>query len=127
MARDSRKCRRICIEDHGWDGPLGRRFLTCHVCKRPIDLLKEPDSWRADHIRRKAEGGEDTAENLRPICLDCDCGESGKAANDTREVARGKRIGERHWGAKRSAGFRKAPEGYRYDWKQRRITRISDE
>lgn len=103
--RDSAKARRICVEAHHWHNLLGRKCLTCHVCKRAIDLHKEPTAWRADHIRRHAEGGEDTAENLWPICLECDCGTEGKAADDTRTVAKGKRIQDKADGVRRKSSF----------------------
>lgn len=101
MKRDSTKARRICVETHAWHNLLGRKCLSCHVCGDVIDLHKDPTKWRADHIRRHAEGGTETAENLWPICLDCDTGKDGKAANDTKEVAKGKRVGEKHYGIKR--------------------------
>ncbi len=98
MKRDSAKCRRICVDTHAWFNLLGRKCLSCHKCGRAIELLKEPNGWRADHIKRKAEGGDDTPENLWPICLDCDTGTDGKAAEDTRVVAKGKRISDKHDG-----------------------------
>jgi hypothetical protein len=102
MKRDSAKARRICVDTHHWHNLLGRKCLTCHVCKGVIDLVKDTTRWRADHIRRHAENGEESAENLWPICLDCDTGPDGKAAEDTRVVAKGKRISGRHDGIKRT-------------------------
>ena len=102
--RDSTRARRICVDAHKWVGPLGRWFLTCHRCRSAIDLVRSPDGWRADHIRRFAEGGEDTAKNLLPICLACDAGIGGKAADDTSEVAKGKRVRDRHLGIRRRKG-----------------------
>lgn len=100
MTRNSTKARRICVDTHAWFNLLGRKCLTCHVCSRTIELLKEPQGWRADHIKRHAEGGGETAENLWPICLDCDTGTDGKAADDTRAVAKGKRMADKHDGVK---------------------------
>lgn len=106
-ARNSTRARRICFDAHKWVNPLsGRTMLTCHVCKTWIDVLKDPTAWRADHIRRHAEGGEDTPENLFPICLDCDTGEDGKAAQDTRDVAHGKRASNKHFGIERKRPWR---------------------
>lgn len=121
MSRNTTKARRICLEAHKWVGPLGRHYLTCHVCRSMIDPVRQ--EWRADHIRRYAEDGEDTAENLFPICIDCDAGVGGKAARDTSEVAHGKRAADRHYGVKRPGGWRKAPAGHRYDWAIRRYVR----
>ncbi len=95
--RDSYRARRICFDAHKWLGPLGRWFLTCHVCKGHIDALYESKKWRADHIRRSAEGGLDTPENLWPICIDCDSGTDGKAAQDNKDIAKGKRVSAKHF------------------------------
>jgi len=98
--RDSTKCRRICFTAHRFYNAAGQVRLRCHICKVELDPTdrKPEKGWRADHIRRWAEGGEDTAENLWPICMACD---ATKAPRDTREVAKGKRAGEGHYGIKR--------------------------
>jgi hypothetical protein len=96
MTRNSTRARRICVDTHAWFNLLGRKCLTCHVCGSTIDLVAtKPHEWRADHIRRHAEGGEETAENLWPICIGCDTGSDGKAADDTRAVAKGKRVADK--------------------------------
>jgi hypothetical protein len=41
---------------------------VCHCCNSTINCL---DSWHAGHIVASANGGSDTAENLRPICVSC--------------------------------------------------------
>lgn len=87
--RDSVRARRICYETHRWENEAGRWRLTCHLCKGAVDPIRRGD-WRADHIRRWAEGGEDTPENLWPICTPCDV--KRKAPHDTREVAKGKAV-----------------------------------
>lgn len=90
--RNSARARRVCFEAHRHDGPLGKgRYLTCHECKCEIDVVKTPSGWRADHNVHWANGGEDTPENLWPICLGCDAGVGGKAADDTTKIAKGKR------------------------------------
>lgn len=108
MARNSNKARRTCVDTHAWFNLLGRKCLTCHVCGCTIELLStRPDKWRADHSRRHAEGGKETADNLWPICIDCDTGPDGKAAQDTKTIAHGKRMADRHDGVKiRGRGFR---------------------
>jgi hypothetical protein len=113
--RNSSKARRICVDTHAWINPLGRKCLTCHVCGCVIDLVAtKPEHWRADHIERHAEGGRETAENLWPICIDCDSGTDGKAADDTRAVAKGKRMADRHDGVKIKKPFPKRPEGQQW-------------
>jgi hypothetical protein len=88
--RNSTRARRICFNTHRTTHTLtGATVMICHVCRNYISPATDP--WRADHIKRHAEGGEDTPENLWPICLDCDAGVGGKAARDASEVAKGKR------------------------------------
>jgi len=113
--RDSVKARRICFDAHKWADETGRIMLTCHYKKHPINPARE--AWRADHIRRFAEDGEETAENLWPICKRCDV--LFKAPKDTKEVAKGKRVGERTYGIKQPKKSWK-PEGYHYDWERQR-------
>lgn len=114
-SRDSTKARRICFEAHSKVDADGKRYLVCHIC---ATRLNPPhDSWRADHLRRWAEGGSDTAENLWPICLSCD---EWKAPRDTRAVAKGKRAAQKHHGIRtakrpmpgsRGSGWRKRMDG----------------
>jgi hypothetical protein len=114
--RDSVKARRICYMAHRWQNTIGRWRLTCHVCKNSIDPIRRTD-WRADHIRRWAEGGEDTPENLWPICTYCDVTE--KAPQDTREVAKGKRVRDNLYVGKPKSKLSK-PKDMVFDWKRKR-------
>lgn len=98
LTRNSTKARRICFDAHKWSSSGGRIYLTCHICKCWIDVLKDPNGWEADHIRRHAEGGEDTAENLYPACVEC---HADKSAADTSDIAHGKRAGNKHFGIER--------------------------
>jgi hypothetical protein len=116
--RDSVKARRICFDARRTQDHLGRTILICHLNGCRIDPGR--DAWRADHIRRFAEDGEETAENLWPICKRCDAEE--KAPNDTREVAKGKRVRDFHYGIKRPKGFRR-PAGAKFDWSRGRYVR----
>ena len=100
--RNSAKCRRIVVQSQAVKGPGGRLLLICHVCGGTIDVLKDSSRWRADHIARYAEGGADVADNLLPICTDCD---AVKAPNDTREVAKGKSAGDVHHGIRTKPGW----------------------
>lgn len=126
MKRDSTKARRICFDAHKFVGPLGRPIMRCHYCHGFIDPVR--DQWRADHIRRHAEGGEDTAENLWPIHLTCDV--EFKAPNDTKEVAKGKRASNKHFNIERKqsrSSFRKKPPGTKFDWNAGRYVRVGGE
>lgn len=95
--RNSRRARRICRETHQQMDHLGRLIMICHCGCRGI-IYPKSSSWRADHIRRWSEGGRDTPDNLLPILLACDAGTDGKAAQDTKTVAHGKRMADRHYG-----------------------------
>lgn len=120
MSRNSTRARRVCFDAHKFVSPLtGKIVLQCHVCKREIDPVRE--EWRADHIRRHAEDGEESADNLRPICLACDGGKGGKAARDASEVAKGKRVRDRHYGIK-ARGWRR-PDGVKFDWRKGRYVK----
>jgi hypothetical protein len=113
--RDSVEARRVCFLTHKRQDSLGI-FLVCHRGGCRIDPVRKPGSWRADHYPiRWADGGTNAPENLWPICLICDCGTDGKAAQDTREVAKNKRCFEKHVGIRRKKGFYK-PKGAKYDW-----------
>ena len=116
--RDSVKARRICFDAHKWQDQAGRWRLTCHYRGCIIDPVRR-NSWRADHIRRFAEDGEETAENLWPICTTCDV--TNKAPHDTSEVAKGKRVRDSLY-IKKPKGWWK-PEGSRYDWSKGRYVR----
>ena len=91
--RDSTKARRICFDTHKKTDDRGVHMI-CHLHGCRIDPIRT--RWRADHIRRHAEGGLETAENLWPICEICD--REDKAPDDTSEVAKGKRVYEQNYG-----------------------------
>ena len=40
----------------------------CFCCKKVIDVF---ENWHAGHIKSYANGGSDTADNLRPVCGSC--------------------------------------------------------
>lgn len=110
MSRNSNKARGLVLDTHLQHDQMGA-FMICHCCGLRFDPATR--RWRADHIRRHAEGGEESAENLWPILESCDVGKDGKAADDTREVAKGKRVRANHYGVREKRnGFRKPPPGY---------------
>lgn len=50
---------------------------TCWLCGQPIDTRRrwpDPASLSLDHVRRRADGGHDSLDNLRPAHLRCNCG-----------------------------------------------------
>lgn len=98
MSRNSVKARRICFETHRQQDAMGIHML-CHICKQRISPGRDP--WEADHIKRHAEGGEESAENLWPAHEVC---HAAKSRKDASEVAKGKRVAAKHYGVqKRSA------------------------
>ena len=109
--RDSTNARRICFDTHRQTDDRGV-FMICHLNKCRIDPIRT--RWRADHIRRHAEGGEDTKENLWPICEACDL--QFKAPKDATEVAKGKRVKDRHYGIKKAS--RPMPGSKASGWKK---------
>ena len=120
MTRNSARARHICLETHGREDHMGR-YMSCHVCGLRIDPVRT--KWRADHIRRHAEGGTESPDNLWPICLTCDGGVDGKAARDTSAIAKGKRMSGRHFGTQQKGRGFYRPKGVKFDWSQGRYRR----
>ena len=112
--RNSVRARRICFETHKKTDQQGRIWMTCHLNGCRIDPVRDP--WRADHIRRWAEGGGDTPDNLLPICVRCDREE--KVPKDISEVAKGKRVAAKHYGVKKRSA-RPMPGSKASRWKRK--------
>lgn len=110
MSRNSVKARRICFETHRRQDAMGVHMI-CHLCKQRISPARDP--WEADHIRRHAEGGKESAENLWPAHQAC---HAAKSKKDVSEVAKGKRVAAKHYGVKRTA--RPMPGSRRSRWKR---------
>lgn len=103
MTRNSQRDREICLDAHLKHDAMGP-YMICH--RSGVRFNPATTRWRADHIRRHAHGGESTGENLWPILESEDAGPNGKAAQDTREIAKGKRMRKAHFGVKKRGGFR---------------------
>ena len=115
----SEKCRRIVLETHGFTNTLGRLCLRCEQCAVVIEAMRSQD-WDAEHRKTHAEGGEDTPENLFPMCTTCH--DTKTYTQDIPRIAKGKQQRDKHHGVKRTSGsFSRA--GYRYDWQQRRYVK----
>lgn len=105
--RNSTRARRICFDKWKQTDEAGHIYMICQCgkgtrpdCGQRIDPIRQ--RWRADHgIRKWANGGEDTSENLFPVLEKCD--RELKAPEDAKEIAKGKRISDRHFGIKRSS------------------------
>ena len=100
--RNSLKSRTTCFDAHAVTDNRGRTRLTCHVCHYQMDPLR--DRWHADHVIPLATGGQDTAENLKPICVTCHAEKSG---NDWSEIAHGRRARAKHFGIKEKRAWRR--------------------
>lgn len=111
MNRNSVKARRICFETHRKQDAMGVHMI-CHLCNQRISPGRDP--WEADHIKRHAEGGEESAENLWPAHEAC---HAAKSRKDASEVAKGKRVAAKHYGIKRSA--RPMPGSKASRWKRK--------
>lgn len=86
--------------------------MVCHDCGVRLDPAI--DRWEADHIRRHAEGGDDSPENVWPICVPC---HRDKSKLDTTAVAKGKRCGAKRNGIKRAK--RPMPGSLGSGWRKR--------
>lgn len=62
---------------------LRRDNLTCHMCGQ----IKLEHDLVADHVIPLAEGGPDTTDNVKALCLDCD------RIKTQAEAQRGRRAG----------------------------------
>ena len=57
------------IRGEAWKIQFGESTKgACFCCKKELDSF---DDWHAGHIIAHAEGGTDTAANLRPVCGSC--------------------------------------------------------
>lgn len=93
--RSSVRARRVCFDTHRKQDAQGI-YMLCAGCGARIDPVRKPQSWQADHYPIKwTDGGEDSAENLRPICDVCWPKING---DDWKEISHGKRMGSRHFG-----------------------------
>lgn len=96
MNRNSVKDRRTCFTTHRREDAMGIHMI-CHLCKQRISPAIE--EWEADHIRRHAEDGDGSPENLWPAHKPC----HDKKTNtiDKREIAKGKRVAAKHYGIRK--------------------------
>lgn len=123
--RNSEEARRVCLDVHLKEDERGR-YMICALSGIRFDPATT--AWRCDHYPIPwANGGRNVPDNVRPVITKYDAEPGGHAAQVNIAVKKGKRVRSKHLGAKRSTWFRRVPDGYRYDWKQRRMTRMSDE
>ena len=70
----------------------------CYICGDKIDGVKS--GFDLDHEIPLELGGDDTEENMRPICRPC---HKIKTAKDVAKIAKAKRIEAKHIGARNPA------------------------
>jgi 5-methylcytosine-specific restriction enzyme A len=87
----------------------GRR---CYLTGLPIDPVR--DRWEIEHVIALASGGTDDDDNCRPVLASAHL-EKTKA--DLARIAKGKRIAQKHYGAKRSS--RPMPGSRGSKWKRK--------
>jgi 5-methylcytosine-specific restriction protein A len=73
----------------------------CHLCTRKIAPGEE---WEVEHVKPRALGGSDTAENLKPAHVDC---HAGKTRKERVVIAKADRALKRHVGIKKRSTFPK--------------------
>lgn len=91
----------------------------CCICGCKINGVHE--AWD-EHVDPLWRGGTNDADNRRPAHEKCARVKTSKEAG---EKAKGERIAEKHYGAKRASSFRKPPG--KFNWKSGRYERRSDD
>lgn len=123
--RDSKEAREVCLSIHLREDEQGE-YMICALSG--IRFNPATSEWRADHWPIAwALGGRNTPDNLRPVLTKYDAAPGGHAAVVNRGVKKGKRVRDKHLGVKRAGGFRPVPDGFRYDWKKRRVVRVEED
>jgi hypothetical protein len=57
------------IRGQVWENHFGKTTTgSCYCCKKELNCLED---WHAGHIIASSNGGADTADNLRPVCVAC--------------------------------------------------------
>lgn len=119
MRRDSVKDRRECFDRWKYIHADGSTVMNCHICLGVIRPSRG-DKWEAEHVIPHAFDGTDIRPAHASPC------HSSKTKKDVTDIAKAKRIHEKHVGIRRPQGFRKPPAGYVYSWAQRRYVKESE-
>ena len=57
------------IRGQVWENHFGKTTTgSCYCCRKELNCLED---WHAGHIIASCNGGADTADNLRPVCVQC--------------------------------------------------------
>ena len=112
----STKLRRLTFDAHRYTHPTtGRTVMDCHVCGKVIQPATEP--WECDHVTPRGLRIDDGLGNLAPICAGKGGCHSEKSKKDVSDIAKAKRVSDRHFGVKQSGSS--FPCGKRSRWKKK--------
>lgn len=100
MRRSSTQTRRDCFKAHAY-AKDGRMLMDCHICRTPIDPVTQ--SWEAEHVIPVWYTGANDPDAVWPAHKKC---HALKTPKDQADIAKSKRMRERHYGIKRASGFR---------------------
>jgi len=92
---------------------------VCYLSGRKITPA---DVWDCDHIRALANGGENRESNLAPVLRDK---HREKTKVDVAEKSTTYQKRSKHLGIRTKRGFRKPPEGYKFNWSSGRMEKIN--
>ena len=117
--RDSVKDRRKCFDDHRYIHADGSTVMDCHICGGVIRPGRG-QKWVAEHVIPLAFDGADVRPAHESPC------HTTKTAKDVGDIAKAKRVQEKHFGIRQRQGFRKPPPGFKYDWGKRRLVKVEE-
>lgn len=106
--RNSVRDRRECFDRNKRTDHLGRIVLDCWICGGVIHPAME--NWECEHPTPHALGGKETLP-AHPHC------HKPKTAKDITAIAKGKRVKDRTFGIKQTAGT--MPGGRKSKWKKK--------
>lgn len=104
----STKLRREVFDANKKTDETGRIYMDCHICGGRISPGAQ--RWDAEHVVPWANGGK----TVLPAHESC---HAVKTARDVSEIAKGKRVSERHWGIRQASGA--MPGSRRSRWKKK--------
>lgn len=94
---------------------------VCCICGGKIDGVRE--RWIDEHKSPLWRDGTNDQENRAPAHERC---AKIKTADEATARSKGREVAEKHFGARKAAGFRR-PKGAKFDWAKGRYVRTADE
>lgn len=108
--RDSVRDRRECFDRCRRADHLGRIVLDCHLCDGP-PIQPASEEWECDHVTPFAHGG------VRTLPAHPRCHRKKTSEVDIPAIAKGKRVRDRTFGIKKTAGTMPGSRGSK--WKKK--------